>query len=131
MLDRVTSGWAAGDETCIQTYTNMGKSTLATQLVISMAMNGTPVAYVNLEDPHRTMGGRHVGMFTEDHNLELLRRISDNRHTHSDVSAIDADLRAAPLDSYPMHTAYMPGATVERIAAAIVDAARSSSARDR
>ena len=61
-LDRLTGGFGRGDLVCIGAHTSHGKTALAAQVALNMAIGGTPVAYLAVEGSSDKIAERWCAM---------------------------------------------------------------------
>ncbi len=106
-----------------------GKSTLIGQLLSSMAIMGTPCAYISGEDRLMIPTSRMLQWFLEDLQTAIRLQvgspstIAPGGYTYADLGHLDRLIKK--VENMPLFMDHKPGATLSQVEATIVDAARA------
>jgi replicative DNA helicase len=121
VLDTATRGWAPKQCTIIGARTSDGKSTLLDQVLTGMALRGTSVARIDLEDEPTIGVQRQMVRLMED--LDRAVRLDERALEMLDFAAWER-LIEETIENLPMQIVHKPDADARTVASAIHDCAR-------
>lgn len=125
-IDMVTQHYAPGRMTIIGALTSNGKSTLAAQILLSMAMRQTPVAIISLEDHPSIYTTRMLQWLATD--VDRVMKLNNPNYTASDVNFVRA-IAAKVFHQLPLYMDWIPSANVSKVCRRIQDAVRKFGCR--
>lgn len=127
-LDEAVRYWQPCRMTVVGSYTSMGKSTLTIQVLTRLAIRGTRVAYISLEDAPSIVSKRQAVSLLDD--IEHAKQIANDDPTPEAVEALADLIRGGGSDSHhgldalPLEILYRKRFTIDWVCYAIQDAAR-------
>lgn len=125
-IDVVTEYYAPGRMTIFGALTSMGKSTLAAQLILGMAMRQTPAAIISLEDHPSIYTTRMMQWLTND--IDRVLKLKNPNYTASDVNFV-RQIAAKVFHALPLYIDWIPSANVPKICRRIQEAVRKYGCR--
>ena len=127
-LDEAVKWWQPERMTVIGSYTSQGKSTITIQILTGLAIRGTKVAYISLEDPPSIVAKRQVVSRVDEiaHAVEIANDTPSVEALDSIVDLIEgvASSEVGGLDTLPFEILYRKRFTIDWVCYAIQDAAR-------
>lgn len=120
-VDKAVKNWPPKRMTTIGGWTNEGKSTFGVQLITGLAMRGTPVCMISLEDESRIPVKRQMSMLASE--VDAVQRLGADKLERPDIDLFRKTIQEH-LDDMPMHMVYAVGWSVNRVCYAIQDAVR-------
>lgn len=125
-IDEAVRYWQPECMTVIGSYTSEGKSTLTVQLLTGMAIWGTRVAYISLEDRPAIIATRQFANAIDD--LSLVQQLTSGRPSQELLDEmlylIHGDHERGGISALPMDVIYGRKYTIDRVCYAIQDAIR-------
>lgn len=125
-IDKVSSHWKPGRMTILGARTSTGKTTLSMQLLLGMALRGTPVGVISLEDHPTILVKILLKVLADD--IGAIGKLENPGHTLNDVRIVEL-IAHKVFTKLPLYIDWIPTASPKRVARGIKDCVRKFGCR--
>lgn len=125
-IDKSASYWKPGRMTVVGARSSNGKTTLTAQVLLGMALRGTPVGIISLED-HPTIITKILLKSLAD-DVGAITRLEDPDHTIKDIRMVEF-IAQKVLRNLPLYIDWIPTANLNRVKRSIKDCVRKFGCR--